>query len=376
MTKETTAVALRLQQALSARGIDIKQSEAREIAAAAFGHRSTNAMDAAGRRLPSAEIVDDAPGLLALRDPGTGAVFAIDPDAQAAAGRTASTLVSPYGGLLAMPVLDRSASAPSRELTVRIDRDEGFLYWSNDGGWRDFAGADIVGPGDGGSLPSIGVAKGHVFRLPLQTGAHALRPDHQTRNHDALAALVADEPIALSPRLTVRHIHPARRDGAPYLMMTVTGSADDFQEHLRSAADDLAKAKVEVLRIGRHDVLAVPSGPFDGAFDAKHARAALEDLIVPTAGRPRVIATFNPEAWMNDYAVPVDPQGDTLFDVTFEILLMGRAAAAELDDDNYDTDELRYAVRGPDWIRDWGGPFTVHVEDAIQDAIEDGLNPG
>lgn len=86
----------------------------------------------------------------------------------------------------------------------------------------------------------------------------------------------------------------------------------------------------------------------------------------------RYIAHFSPEAWINDYAVPVvpvDAEGPTEWDCTravsedqdyFDRLLRH-------DDDPYDNgvidndDMLRSDPDAPDWVRDWRGPFTIRV---------------
>lgn len=80
----------------------------------------------------------------------------------------------------------------------------------------------------------------------------------------------------------------------------------------------------------------------------------------------RVIARFHPQAWINNYAVEVDPEGPVEFDVTDAVLAMSRAEAWALADDDYDTDFLRELSTAPEWIRDWRGPFRVEVADAVR----------
>lgn len=75
-------------------------------------------------------------------------------------------------------------------------------------------------------------------------------------------------------------------------------------------------------------------------------------------------ATFYPQAWVNDYAVPVDPHGTTSWDVTDLLLSMlpdqrEKAMVA----DQYESDDLRYADNAPAWVKDWSGPFYVVVEE-------------
>lgn len=84
----------------------------------------------------------------------------------------------------------------------------------------------------------------------------------------------------------------------------------------------------------------------------------------------RIIATFVPQAWINDYAVDVDPEGPTKWDITDHILAMGKDAALALKDNDYPTDDLRYTDNAPTWIKEWRGPFYVRVKDAIRDYFD------
>ena len=64
---------------------------------------------------------------------------------------------------------------------------------------------------------------------------------------------------------------------------------------------------------------------------------------------------FHPQAWQNDYAVDVDPEGETRFMAPWP------ATAPLPDDGQYESDYLRYADGVPQWIADWGGPFYVEI---------------
>ncbi len=89
---------------------------------------------------------------------------------------------------------------------------------------------------------------------------------------------------------------------------------------------------------------------------------------------PRILATFRPQAWINDYATTVDPEGETTWDVTEEVLALSRDAALAIRDDQDESDEFRFSKNAPAWVRDWGGPFVVEVEDAIRqyyDAVDE-----
>lgn len=78
-----------------------------------------------------------------------------------------------------------------------------------------------------------------------------------------------------------------------------------------------------------------------------------------------VIAKFHPQVWINDHAVDADPEGETSFDVTEAIEAMGREKALLLDDNEYESDELRELPGAPAWVRDWSGPFWVEVKASI-----------
>ncbi len=94
--------------------------------------------------------------------------------------------------------------------------------------------------------------------------------------------------------------------------------------------------------------------------------AALRDLLTPANGRERIMAEFRPESWIRNNAVEVDVDEDKEIDVTYEMLLMGFEDASALQ--TQDSDHLLEAVRAPDWIRNWAGPFTIDTELAVSDA--------
>jgi len=57
---------------------------------------------------------------------------------------------------------------------------------------------------------------------------------------------------------------------------------------------------------------------------------------------------FHPQAWINDYAVDVDPEGPTDFDVS----------------DSWkdtDLDDLIFSPNCPAWARNWNGPFRIEI---------------
>lgn len=81
--------------------------------------------------------------------------------------------------------------------------------------------------------------------------------------------------------------------------------------------------------------------------------------------KPAIMATFLPQAWVNDHAIEVDPEGETTFDVT-EVVAHD---IFSYPDNSYDSDDLRNL--GPDWIKNWHGPFEITVQESIQQYIND-----
>lgn len=122
---------------------------------------------------------------------------------------------------------------------------------------------------------------------------------------------------------------------------------------------------------------------------SKHLGAELEEYLQAAAaeeraecsegGGKRYLAEFEPQAWQNDYAVPVDPEGETEWDCTAFVTnppewvskdYFGAKFQEELDSvqgyfvDNDDV--LQKDPAAPEWVRRWRGPFTITVtaEDA------------
>ena len=62
---------------------------------------------------------------------------------------------------------------------------------------------------------------------------------------------------------------------------------------------------------------------------------------------------FHPQAWVNDWAIDVDPQGETEWEVG-EI-------SDDLEDNTYESDDLRFHENAPRWVHNWAGPFYIEI---------------
>jgi hypothetical protein len=70
------------------------------------------------------------------------------------------------------------------------------------------------------------------------------------------------------------------------------------------------------------------------------------------------VVRFTPEAWQNDYAVEVDPEGDVEWRVTPGT---AESVAATVKIGSTDLDFVKYDTNAPRWIKEWSGPFTITV---------------
>lgn len=70
---------------------------------------------------------------------------------------------------------------------------------------------------------------------------------------------------------------------------------------------------------------------------------------------------------MNDYAIPVDPEGDTTWDATSYIEQMREShpswAKTTLERGKDYDDILREDPNAPEWIREWRGPFDTYLSE-------------
>lgn len=75
----------------------------------------------------------------------------------------------------------------------------------------------------------------------------------------------------------------------------------------------------------------------------------------------RYKAIFHPQAWVNDYAVDVDPEGETEWDVTDYLTQLGYRMIEQPENNTYESDELRWDPKAPTWIQSWSGPFWIEI---------------
>lgn len=170
--------------------------------------------------------------------------------------------------------------------------------------------------------------------------------------------------------------------GKKWLAPEIGFDFDSENEAARAKALEKAKAWIEekreeIERVGGHIILTEDATdnehevtvllPFQLAIEAETIddwRDALAWLMRPKAERtgPRVKCDFLAQTWMKDWAMAVDPNGDTSWDATFDAVRWGEDAAKRMLDSDMD----EFAIEGataPEWIRQWtrSNPFEVMV---------------
>ena len=84
------------------------------------------------------------------------------------------------------------------------------------------------------------------------------------------------------------------------------------------------------------------------------------------ASRPTVNLRFRPQAWVNDYAISVDPEHPDTWDVPLAMLLKRFPTEQDWNDHHNDRDDMRFEGTASQWVRDWSGPFEVEIADGYQ----------
>lgn len=71
-------------------------------------------------------------------------------------------------------------------------------------------------------------------------------------------------------------------------------------------------------------------------------------------------ARFVPQAWINNHAVDVQPEGEIEWSLTDD---EAEAELPEAESTNPDLDYLQDHENAPAWVRNWHGPFYIFLID-------------
>lgn len=179
----------------------------------------------------------------------------------------------------------------------------------------------------------------------------------------------------------------ALSDGKKYLCPVIEFKFDDHptEQAAREAASAYAKSiKDQVERIGgivfiddemesdRCDVCVFV--PMDILIDATSSDRirALSYLLLPKEERdstPSMICDFLAQAWLNDNPISVDPNGDTSWDATFDVLLNRAEIESVIDNGDIPIEILHLSPTAPEWIRKWTGPCDLYYDEDIMEEL-------
>jgi len=285
--------------------------------------------------------------------------------------------------------------------------DEPFLYWSGTDGWVDARTATVL---DEPPLtwPVAGIDAGSLFVVPLPGSTAATSVQRPYLNHDGkgldivfltnrecdvqgppdraaevLPWIEADEiDVGLGPIRTAEIGYAALVDGEVYLAPTIKAFHFDAEEPVRAMRENseelreyAAAIEPAIRAVGGMVMLEedpeavmmtilIPLHEARRAADLESWKVALEDLITPGGSGPRIVAQFRPQISIGESCYDADPLGNDRIDVTYELKLMGEDAVRAMEDSDDEAEALKDAVRAPEWVREWYGPFGVSVRDA------------
>lgn len=175
-------------------------------------------------------------------------------------------------------------------------------------------------------------------------------------------------------------------DGAPHHHVVLRMLCDPTDQHRRAtiaATLETVEARIAPYvielngeRILRDDGDSMTLHVFLPIIVSRHVHDldSWKDAIAHLFGdtlREKVEAEYEPQAWQDDYAVEVDPEGDTAIDITWEVLTMDREEAKAFQDNRDFTESLIEALMAPEWIRKRQGPSSIRARDAVDDFLEE-----
>lgn len=87
----------------------------------------------------------------------------------------------------------------------------------------------------------------------------------------------------------------------------------------------------------------------------------LGEIEVTKDGAEVVTLHFVPEAWVNDYAIVVDPGGECAWTVPRKFFLEKFSSEDDWNECHQVRDDMRFEGTAPAWVRAWTGPFQVEL---------------
>lgn len=308
---------------------------------------------------------------------------------------------------------DFDMTGPYVVMRTTDDVDEPTLFWSNEDGWVDSLDATVFDSPQ--ALPLLGIDPGTVSVVPLPreiatpiVRQTTTRPylnrdgkgldivfltnrecDVQGPEDEAKKAMpwieADDMEVGLGPVRAAEIGYAALVEGEIYLAPTIKAFHFDAENPVRAmqknshelqsyaTAIEPAIRAVGGMAMLEEDpeavmlTILVPLSEARRAADMECWKEALQDLLTPGGSGPRILARFRPQKIVGDGCYDADALGSDLIDVTYELKLMGHDAIVAMEDSEDEAERLKDAVRSPEWIRAWEGPFGIDVREAAAD---------
>lgn len=255
----------------------------------------------------------------------------------------------------------------------------------------DVIDADGIGVVD--SMPPVHIAywKDEGRRVPIvvtqEEDGFLLKGTPEIRAARSLTVDVVEIDALEMPGTQQLRLAPlALVDGAPHHHVVLRMLCDPTDQHRRATIAttlETVEARIApyVVELGGERILqddgdSMTLHVFLPIIVSRHVHDldSWKDAIAHLFGdtlREKVEAEYEPQAWQNDYAIDVDPEGDTAIDITWEVLTMDREEAKTFQDNRDFTESLIEALMAPEWIRNRQGPSSIRARYAVDDFLEE-----
>lgn len=155
----------------------------------------------------------------------------------------------------------------------------------------------------------------------------------------------------------------------PMIEFTCEDNYNVAVEHMRELAPAInaLEGYLKLIPIDRNSTLIYVFLPFSVGQEAADEESWLDALKYLLSSKSSVnednsvTADFEPQVWIGDNAMAVQPMGDTVWDATFEMLLAGKEMREWISSGQNDTDFLKDSHLAPKWISNWMGPFEIRL---------------
>lgn len=250
------------------------------------------------------------------------------------------------------------------------DDETSVLWWNQDNGWGDMESATTF-PTTSFSLPDAGLKDKNVRWTKLPDLLNKANPFREEIDLDSM-----QNEFKKNLKITPLKFGPVIFKDMNYVkekeFMTIFKSSNAVEERdlvdwINCVSFELEAFSSSIDRDENGHVIMTVVGKSEihETINFNNWHKAMTYLFNDKTDKEKILADFIREAWINDHAHQIDDDSnETEIDVTFEMLLIGRESAGKIT--SCEADYLQEAYMSPKSIRDWTGPYTIHVEEAVR----------